>query len=1137
SYQWQSAPAAGGPWTNIAGATSTTLATSATATTFYRLVTTCSNSGLTNTTSTVSYSVTLSGPCQCATYPTFAATSAADEDITNVTVGSMNNSSACNVAAPGPGSIASRYSNFTGSVAGPSQAQGSVVNFSLTQTSCGGSYDNFFQIYVDWNQDGDWLDAGEQVYSQPSTVVGNHTVVGSFNVPLTATLGTTRMRIVNIETTPASTTNYAHTNYTWGETEDYCFTVTVYVPPATPPNCAGSPISPTNGQTNVNVSPTLTWPAVTGASSYDVYFGTSGTPPFVVNTASTSYVPGTLISSTTYYWKIVPKNSVGDAVGCSTWSFTTGIAGCNNGVAYTAYTPTCNGTQEPYAACTYAGEYNNLTLTGGTAYTFGSDIITDYITITDNTGIILAAGAQPLNYTPPASGVYRVYIHLSSACGTANACRNPWVQCGASNVPGNDLVCNASSISCGQTLSGTTVSSTATGTGEGLTCGGPAQIQGGVWYVVPGNGQIMTASLCGTTWDSQISVFSGASCSSLTCVGGVDDNGPACLGTSASFSWTSTVGVNYYILVFGFNSDAAFNLSLTCTTPVANDQCANAVALTAQCSGGTTNVSGTTLGATEDPIADPSCDPGTINDVWYSFNSGAFTSVEVTITLGTATWIGGEVYTACGTLATGLTVGGTAGNCDFYLLNPSPTVISGLTPNTNYLLRIFTNLDFDVPGTFDIRVNYPSVAAPTTTGASTCYGSNAIISSSVSSSWYTGLVGGTAVSTAATTYTTPGLTANTDYYVEAVTGSCVSSPRTPVTVTVSPQPTVIAGATSNSIGCNIYSPNTWSYFVNPSNEIIACVKDATGGNNLGGVSADVNITGTVQYMPTNNAPYIQRVVSISPASNGPADVRLFFTLAEFQALQAAEPLLTNTNQLAVTKFPNATAPYGTGILLTPTLIQTPAQTGIANVYSIDVTVTGFSTFFIHYNSNNFPLPIELLSFTGECNADKAVLKWSTATEQNNSYFTIMKSNNGVDFTDVGMVQGAGNSSTTKQYSWTDQNSGLAPAYYRLKQTDFNGGSKEFNIIYLDCHFSTPDNLAVIPNPSNGNVTLSFESQISGEGVILVHNAQGNLVLTEQTFIGSGLNSIPMRITQNPGIYHVSVQIQGRYYRGIMVVQQ
>ena len=223
NLQWQSATASTGPWANITGATASSLPTSTTTTTFYRIVSTCTTSALSATSSVVSYSVVNPGPCVCNAYPLIFSSTTFDEEITNVTVGSMNNSSSCTLAAGGAGSILNRYGNYSGIVTGPNQALGSAVSFSLTQTSCGGAYPNFFQIYVDWNQDGDWLDAGEQVYSQTASVSGNQTVTGSFTVPATALIGTTRMRVVNVEAT-ASTTNYAHTVYSYGETEDYCFT-------------------------------------------------------------------------------------------------------------------------------------------------------------------------------------------------------------------------------------------------------------------------------------------------------------------------------------------------------------------------------------------------------------------------------------------------------------------------------------------------------------------------------------------------------------------------------------------------------------------------------------------------------------------------------------------------------------------------------------------------------------------------------------------------------------------------------------------------------------------------------------------------------------------------------------------------
>ncbi|HEY1754605.1 MAG TPA: FG-GAP-like repeat-containing protein [Bryobacteraceae bacterium] len=101
-----------------------------------------------------------------------------------------------------------------------------------------------------------------------------------------------------------------------------------------PPPVPTSPF-PANGSTGVSLPLyNLGWNSSTGpngATSYDVYFGTSPTPPFVANVSwrFTGFAPGTLSLNTTYYWRIVGKNSWGDT-SSATWSFTitTGIP-CN----------------------------------------------------------------------------------------------------------------------------------------------------------------------------------------------------------------------------------------------------------------------------------------------------------------------------------------------------------------------------------------------------------------------------------------------------------------------------------------------------------------------------------------------------------------------------------------------------------------------------------------------------------------------------------------------------------------------------------------------------------------------------------------------------------------------------------------
>jgi hypothetical protein len=270
SYQWQSSTNGGTSWSPISGATATSLTTNASANTQYQLVTTCSNSGLTSTSAAYSVTISAFSACTCLSYPANYATSADDEDISNVTVGSMNNSSNCATAATGPGSILNRYANYAGVVTGPTAMQSSSVNFSLTQTTCGGNYGSFFQLYVDWNQDGDWLDAGEQVYSQGTSVTGNQTVTGSFTVPAGATVGVTRMRVVHPEGT-ASSANYAHNplpisfGASYGETEDYCFTVVATTP------CAGTP-----NPGNTISSPSYV-PAPSGTVNLSLQTATDGT--------------------------------------------------------------------------------------------------------------------------------------------------------------------------------------------------------------------------------------------------------------------------------------------------------------------------------------------------------------------------------------------------------------------------------------------------------------------------------------------------------------------------------------------------------------------------------------------------------------------------------------------------------------------------------------------------------------------------------------------------------------------------------------------------------------------------------------------------------------------------------------------
>ncbi len=316
SYQWQSSSSSSGPWTDVPGGTTVNFSTSVTADTYFQLYVNCTNSGESATSNVVSYSVT-GNACECGTYPAVFASSTADEEITNVTVGTMSNSSTCSTLAPGTGSVLTRYSNYTGFVAGPTVQLGELVNFSLTQTSCGGAYNNGFQLYVDWNQDGDFADAGEQVYTQPAAASGNHTETGSFTVPVTATQGVTRMRAVVVETTFPTATNYSSSAYTWGETEDYCITIIASTP------CSGTPVagsaSPAVQQVSIGTTAnlSLTGFSVASGMTYQWQQSASFGGPYTNVTggtgATTPNYTTAALSAVTYFRCVVTCTASGES--------------------------------------------------------------------------------------------------------------------------------------------------------------------------------------------------------------------------------------------------------------------------------------------------------------------------------------------------------------------------------------------------------------------------------------------------------------------------------------------------------------------------------------------------------------------------------------------------------------------------------------------------------------------------------------------------------------------------------------------------------------------------------------------------------------------------------------------------------
>jgi hypothetical protein len=287
TYQWQSAPSAAGPWTNIPGGNTPGFAASQTVDTWYQCVVTCSATASSSTSTPLLVTTNSFVNCYC----TSNATSTADEEILNVTLSTLNNSSTCGVAAPGPGSLASQYSNFTTSVAAPILAPGVFYPFSVEIGTCNGNYNNWTKAWIDFNQNGLFTDAGEMIYSSTVATNGPHIESGIISVPTTAVQGITRMRVVNVETTLTTGVNPCGT-YTWGETEDY------FVQIAAPPTCP-QPTAPNLVSSTLNDA-TIDWTPGGSETQWQIQYGPQG---FALGTGTTITVtahPYTIPNLTPY---------------------------------------------------------------------------------------------------------------------------------------------------------------------------------------------------------------------------------------------------------------------------------------------------------------------------------------------------------------------------------------------------------------------------------------------------------------------------------------------------------------------------------------------------------------------------------------------------------------------------------------------------------------------------------------------------------------------------------------------------------------------------------------------------------------------------------------------------------------------
>lgn len=168
-----------------------------------------------------------------------------------------------------------------------------------------------------------------------------------------------------------------------------------------------------------------------------------------------------------------------------------------------------------------------------------------------------------------------------------------------------------------------------------------------------------------------------------------------------------------------------------------------------------------------------------------------------------------------------------------------------------------------------------------------------------------------------------------------------------------------------------------------------------------------------------------------------------------------------------------------------------------------------------------PLPVELISFETACTGNQVRLDWITASEQNNDHFLLEQSKDGVEWTKLAEVRGAGNSNVLQSYTYTVPAQGSM--YYRLSQVDTDGEITVYDPRYTECSGSE-EQVMVYPNPTSGDVNIRLSGWESGQtswSLVALSGttvAAGNLAVKET----AGQWSLPLTGIA-PGTYLLRIQ--------------
>lgn len=198
------------------------------------------------------------------------------------------------------------------------------------------------------------------------------------------------------------------------------------------------------------------------------------------------------------------------------------------------------------------------------------------------------------------------------------------------------------------------------------------------------------------------------------------------------------------------------------------------------------------------------------------------------------------------------------------------------------------------------------------------------------------------------------------------------------------------------------------------------------------------------------------------------------------------------------------------------------------------TLTNTVSFIVKGKSAFLPVELSYVSVEN-CRSNTVCINWETSSETNNDFFTIERSVDGFSFDAAGTKKGAGSTSDSKEYAWTDKALASGVYFYRLKQTDYDGNYTYSEIISVFVEGESGE-IVIFPTVIKEGELLKIKKQNPAQKLTVdIYAIDGRIISSDEYHKQNEFIYIQTNLPA--GMYDISVETIDNNYRQRIIVNK